>query len=176
MMCTSNSWSRFKGILKIPILKKFILLVYIIMQIWIDHLVLVQSSCSSVLHKAWLRVTRNYILTGDVYTNVSESHGTTSWLDHCTCICTSSLAFNTSTVIDFKVLHDVVCSNHMPLLFTLNCSYVPVLSDATNSDSVHKCFDWNKLDKDGILTIQVSCLVELLSRVEVPSEPYRCTL
>ena len=88
-------------------------------------------------------------LLTDVYTYVSESHGTTSWLDHCICTCS---AFN--AVTDFKVLHDMVCSDHMPLLFILNCYYVPVLSDATNSDSVHEGFNWNKLDTDGILKYQ----------------------
>ena len=83
---------------------------------------------------------------GDEYTYVSESPGTTSWLDDC--ICTSS-AFN--NVTGFKVFHDTVCSDQIPMLFTVKCSYIHVLNDATNSDSVHKGFIWDKLDKDGIL-------------------------
>ena len=51
----------------------------------------------------------------DNFTYVSESHGATSWLDHC--ICTLSAR---EYVANFKIRHDLVCSAHIPVYFTID--------------------------------------------------------
>ena len=52
----------------------------------------------------------------DVYTYISESHNSTSWLDHCIC---SAMAH--SSVKQYDVLTEHAVSDHIPLSVSLDC-------------------------------------------------------
>ena len=52
------------------------------------------------------------ILPADSFTFVSRAHGTTSWLDHCV-----------TTHTGQGILYDFICSTHLPMIVTLNCSF-----------------------------------------------------
>ena len=57
-----------------------------------------------------------FLLPNDTFTYVSDSHGSTSWIDHCL----SSAAFH-QAIRCMSVLHDIITSDHRPLAFTIDC-------------------------------------------------------
>ena len=59
-------------------------------------------------------------LPAETYTYVSSAWGTTSWLDHV--ICTADAR---GCVTDMTVLYDCICSDHHPLLFSIDFDTVP---------------------------------------------------
>ena len=70
----------------------------------------------------------------DKYTYVSDSHGTTSWLDHL--ICSHDLHSN---IVEMKILEKNPCSDHLPICarFTLEfCSKIIDSSTVTDRDAM----------------------------------------
>ena len=59
-------------------------------------------------------------LPAETYTYVSPAWGTTSWLDHV--ICTADAR---GCVTDMTVLYECICSDHHPLLFSIDFGTVP---------------------------------------------------
>ena len=64
-------------------------------------------------------------LPPDLFTFLSQAHGTTSWLDNC--ITTTSGHSITSNI---SIIDDIVCSDHFPLYIAIVCD-VNKLHDAT---------------------------------------------
>ena len=56
------------------------------------------------------------MLSSDTFTYVSQSHHTTSWLDHC--ITTGA---GKSIVSKMNIIDNIVCSNYMPLCIERVC-------------------------------------------------------
>ena len=61
------------------------------------------------------------MLLSDTFTYVSQSHHTTSWLDHC--ITTGA---GKSIVTKMHIIDNIVCSDHMPLCIAIECDIVPI--------------------------------------------------
>ena len=103
------------------------------------------------------------VLLGSAYTYVSESHHTTSWLDHC--LSTHSAHCN---IHDIKVLDHIAFSDHLPLSFKYLYSISLTKNNNNQSKNVTKCFtDWenasneskclyNNLTINGLANINVS--------------------
>ena len=66
-------------------------------------------------------------LSPDSFTNISQAHGTTSWLDHC--ITTTSGKSITSGV---SIIDNIVCSDHFPLCIDLVCDINPLCDTVTD--------------------------------------------
>ena len=83
-------------------------------------------------------------LPNDSFTYVSESWGTTSWLDHC--ISTRAAGGSLS---DFKVKYEVTSHDHIPIEFRLNISRV---TETINNESTsHGKINWDKLPQEKLL-------------------------
>ncbi len=104
------------------------------------------------------------ICSGGMYTYVSDSHGSTSWLDHC--VCTES---GRESVTSVKVLHNYVGSDHLPILCTLNKQITP--GSAVPNTNVHK---WERLSDDTICKYQ-RLVPTLLSEIVMPTETLSCS-
>ena len=61
------------------------------------------------------------MLLSDTFTYVSQSHHTTSWLDHC--ITTGA---GKSIVSKMHIIDNIICSDHMPLCIEIECDIVPI--------------------------------------------------
>ena len=62
------------------------------------------------------------ILPSNTFTYLSDSHHTTSWLDHC--ISSSSVH---KSIKNISVLYDYITSDHRPLSITFCCNLLPLL-------------------------------------------------
>ena len=77
------------------------------------------------------------MLLPDTFTYTSQSHGTTSWLDHC--ITTMS---GQSVISHVSVIDNVVCSDHFPLCIEVICDVVP-LYNSTMTSAVNSSTKWH---------------------------------
>lgn len=82
----------------------------------------------------WLCADINLLgMLSNTYTYLSDSHGTTSWLDHCV---TTSAGF--SMIDSICVLNDVYYSDHFPLLVECNVDVVLPKTDTKHNQLVNK--------------------------------------
>ena len=75
-------------------------------------------------------ISNRSILPSNTFTYLSDSHHTTSWLDHC--ISSSTLH---KSIKNISVLYDYITSDHRPLSITFRCNLLPLLlssDEATN--------------------------------------------
>ena len=79
-----------------------------------------------------------------MYTYVSSSWGTTSWLDHI--LCSSDASHCTS---DIKINYDCVLSDHHPISGTININVITPYIDDGNNDVKQKVA-WAKLPDSGL--------------------------
>ena len=90
----------------------------------------------------------NFIISDDSllpdtsFTYISDSHNSTSWIDHCV---TSAMAHR--LIINIEVLLEYICSDHHPLL--VNISYSPTVNHHSNirdqKSSDYKPINWQNL-------------------------------
>ena len=77
------------------------------------------------------------MLLSDTFTYVSQSHHTTSWLDHC--ITTGA---GKSIVSKMHIIDNIVCSDHMPLCIDIECDIVPICNSTFTKEPRDVC-KWN---------------------------------
>ena len=63
------------------------------------------------------------LLLPDIFTFVSQAHGTPSWLDHC-----ASTTSGKSLLSNVVIIDNEVCSDHFPLCIDINCDFTPIFS------------------------------------------------
>ena len=80
-------------------------------------------------------------LLPDTFTYTSQSHGTTSWLDHC--ITTTS---GQSVISHVSVIDNAVCLDHFPLCIEVTCDITP-LYNSTMTSAANSSIKWHA-DKD----------------------------
>ena len=82
---------------------------------------------------------RNIIigLESGAFTYFSESHGTTSWIDHCVCTVQAHAA-----VSSLEINYDVQSSDHYPLSICVDVNHIPKV-ETTMQHSTAKC-NWGK--------------------------------
>ena len=78
-------------------------------------------------------------LPAETYTYVSPAWGTTSWLDHV--ICTADAR---GCVTDMTVLYECICSDHHPLLFSIDFEIVPAYGTESTSEN-KRAIHWDNL-------------------------------
>ena len=78
-------------------------------------------------------------LPAETYTYVSPAWGTTSWLDHV--ICTADAR---GCVTDMTVLYECICSDHHPLLFSIDFGTVPAY-DVGGTGENKRVVHWDNL-------------------------------
>ena len=83
-------------------------------------------------------------LPADSFTYVSESHSSTSWIDH---VIMSSTADSVCT--DMCIIYDLVISDHRPISFTLDIGDLPQVEDFQAPPSVK--VPWGRLSEQDIL-------------------------
>ena len=83
-------------------------------------------------------VDKDYLPAG-AYTYVSSAWGTTSWLDHV--ICTADAR---GCVTDMTVSYDCICSDHHPLLFSIDFGIVPAYDNGGTSEN-KRTIHWDNL-------------------------------
>ena len=99
------------------------------------------------------------LLPHDSYTYVSDTHNTVSWLDHCM----STMDMH-QCISDFKVLYDIVSSDHRPLSFNINVNCVPVQSPSANlKTNSSPQVPWDKLTELDYLSYEESLREKLLN-------------
>jgi len=111
-----------------------------------------------------------YALDASSFTYASDSHNTTSWIDH---VLTNQWLL--SFVSNMSVLYEIVSSDHRPLCFSLAIDKIKVCSnfDNTEADSVRIVSDWatcSQSKKDNY----ARRLDYLLQTISLP--PICCTL
>ena len=77
------------------------------------------------------------MLLSDTFTYVSQSHNTTSWLDHC--ITTGA---DKSIVTKMDIVDNIVCSDHLPLCMEIKCDIMPICNSTFTKESRDVC-KWN---------------------------------
>ena len=107
------------------------------------------------------------LLPNDTFTYVSDSHGSTSWIDHCL----SSDAFH-QAIRCMSVLHDIITSDHRPLAFTIDCPNLPVFEE-TGIKLATKV-NWKQVTPAQKYSYGMRCK-KLLSEIELPTEAIECT-
>ena len=95
-----------------------------------------------------------YALDASSFTYVSDSHNTTSWIDHVLanqCIL--------SSMSNMCVLYDIVSSDHRPLRFCLTVDKINADSncDIINDETVRMVSDWASCSQSNIENIYVRC-------------------
>lgn len=73
----------------------------------------------------------------DVFTYISDAHGTTSWLDHCLSSVNLDKLITTCEISD-----KYVTSDHLPLMLSFNWDSAELLH--STPPSVHKRYNWDK--------------------------------
>ena len=78
------------------------------------------------LLQGYLKLLPDYIehlgIESGSFTFISESHGSTSWIDHC--VCTGQAHASISSI---NVIYDNQSSDHFPLSICIDISIVPML-------------------------------------------------
>ena len=104
-------------------------------------------------------------LPANSFTYVSDSWGTTSWLDHC--ICTPSAD---SIVTDLKILYNMSTSDHIPIEFKLNIdNIIPEICINSSSEKI----TWDKLSQERLDQYWVNTY-NLLNNLYIPNEALNC--
>ena len=89
-----------------------------------------------------LIISDDSLLPDTSFTYISDSHNSTSWIDHCV---TSAMAHR--LIINIEVLLEYICSDHHPLL--INISYSPTVNHHSNirdqKSSDYKPINWQNL-------------------------------
>ena len=87
-------------------------------------------------------VSHDSLLPDTSFTYISNSHNSTSWIDHCV---TSAMAHH--LIINIEVLLEYICSDHHPLLVNIN--YSPTANHHSNicdqNSSDYKPINWQNL-------------------------------
>jgi exonuclease III len=109
----------------------------------------------------------------DVFTYVSDSHGTTSWLDHYI-----SSHFAQSMISDLAVLNKVPSSDHLPLAATFQfiCDGDNLIGNSPVENSTNKTASvssWSRCSANEIAAFREQSR-SLLSKVDIPTEALLC--
>ena len=115
-----------------------------------------------------LSIADKELLPDSTFTCISNSHGTTSWLDHCVTSVTGLDNIESVTVID-----NYVCSDHLPLKVVVRCDL------ATNHHCVsgrnrNDFIDWKTAGVHDYEKFDVKSS-EYLSNVDVSISLFNCT-
>ena len=116
----------------------------------------------------------NYVLsdvnilgqTDNNFTFYSESHSTTSWLDHCL-----STVQGHNTISSVNILHDFHTSDHFPISVALNIDNLPYF-DPEVTKTKGKC-KWYLADEDSLKSYYTDSN-ELLSKIVLPNSLLHC--
>lgn len=84
------------------------------------------------------------LLDKDSFTYISDSHATVSWLDHV--FINAPLL---STITDFEVLYDCICSDHRPLKFIFH-AVLEVTDRSHDQESKCQVPDWTKCTQNDL--------------------------
>ena len=107
------------------------------------------------------------MLLSDTFTYVSQSHHTTSWLDHC--ITTGA---GKSIVSKMHIIDNIVCSDHMPLCIEIECDIVPICNSTFIKEPRDVC-KWNLAGDKEKLSYK-TCTNELFSDIIIPVDALLC--
>ena len=109
-----------------------------------------------------------YVLNPGSFTYVSDSHNTTSWIDH---VLTNQCML--SCLSNMSILYDMVSSDHRPLRFCLTTDAVCSNNgDSRHSECVRMVSDWSACSQYDI--DNYTCGLEALLQ-SVPLPPICCT-
>ena len=108
------------------------------------------------------------MLLSDTFTYVSQSHSTTSWLDHC--ITTRA---GKSIVTKMDIVDNIVCSDHLPLCMEIKCDIMPICNSTFTKESRDVC-KWNLAGEKEKLMYK-SYTNELFSHINIPVDALLCT-
>ena len=108
------------------------------------------------------------MLLSDTFTYVSQSHNTTSWLDHC--ITTGA---GKSIVTRMDIVDNIVCSDHLPLCMEIKCDIMPICNSTFTKESRDVC-KWNLAGEKEKLMYK-SYTNELFSHINIPVDALLCT-
>ena len=106
------------------------------------------------------------ILPSNTFTYLSDSHHTTSWLDHC--ISSSSVH---KSIKNISVLYDYITSDHRPLSITFCCNLLPLLL-SSNEPTNPYTKSWNCASSEQKKKYNISS--ELLKDVSFPATAMQC--
>ena len=111
-------------------------------------------------------VDREWLLP-DTFTYTSQSHGTTSWLDHCITTMSGQSVISHGSVID-----NVVCSDHFPLCIEVICDIIP-LYNSTMTSAVNSSIKWHAAKNSDKLQYMIKS-EELASKIILPVDTLMC--
>lgn len=114
-----------------------------------------------------LMLSSQILMPEDSYTYISEAWSTTSWLDHC--ICTADAH---DCLEKLEILYDLVISDHIPVLMTLNVENLPELRNYENYEPSGK-LDWVKLTANELWQYKLAT-EKSLSSIGVSTDTIRC--
>lgn len=103
-------------------------------------------------------------LASESFTYISDSHNTTSWIDHCV---TSSNMHQ--SISHMEVLHDFVISDHRPLSICLEASKLPDLVASSEKESLTGRVDWENLTNEQLRCYYAASEIHL-RRIGIPSQ------
>ena len=106
-------------------------------------------------------------LESGAFTYLSESHGTTSWLDHCVCTVQAHAA-----VSSLEINYDVHSSDHFPLSICVDVNNIPKV-ETTMQHSTVKC-NWGKATERQLSEYTTNCETLLRSDVSLDCEAIYC--
>ena len=107
-------------------------------------------------------------LESGAFTYLSESHGTTSWIDHCVCTVQAHAA-----VSSLEINYDVQSSDHYPLSICVDVNHIPKV-ETTMQHSTAKC-NWGKATESQLSEYTTHCETLITSDVSLDCEAIYCT-
>ena len=107
------------------------------------------------------------LLPTNSFTYVSDAWNTTSWLDHC--ISTSDAH---QSIDSMDIMHNMVISDHAPIIITVNMHNIPILS-SDNNDLGKGRLDWTNLSEADINNYCTSTEL-LLGSIALPHDALLC--
>ena len=107
------------------------------------------------------------LLLPDTFTFISQTHGTTSWVDHCV-----STTSGKSLVSNVSIIDNVVCLDHFPLCINIDCDFTPIFSRTFVKQNGSIC-KWHIARDDDKLKYSHRTN-NLLSTIELPMEAFLC--
>ena len=108
------------------------------------------------------------VLPSDTFTYVSDSHGTTSWIDHCL----TSASVHQS-IINMSVLHNYISSDHRPLAITITSSNLPVFENVSSSAYPSYIINWAMLSQEQKYEYNLNSK-KFLNQISLPSYAIAC--
>ena len=102
-------------------------------------------------------------LESGAFTYLSESHGTTSWIDHCVCTVQAHAA-----VSSLEINYDVQSSDDYPLSICVDVNHIPKF-ETTMQHSTAKC-NWGKATESQLSEYITHCETLLSSDVSLDCE------